>query len=50
MRAAVHDEVAAGTLVAIPLEKPSLQRRLFAVLPVDAPERSAARRFLAMTM
>ncbi|MBR0644746.1 LysR family transcriptional regulator [Plastoroseomonas hellenica] len=46
MRAAVGDEVAAGSLVAVPLETPGLRRMLLAVLPAEAPQRSPARLFL----
>lgn len=49
MRAAVRDEVAAGTPVAIPLEQPVLRRKLYAVLPGETPEQSPARHFLAIS-
>lgn len=46
MRSAVRDEVAAGTLRAVPLQAPGLCRQIFAVLPAEAPEQAPARRFL----
>lgn len=45
MRAAVRDEAAAGSLVAVPIAAPGLRRMLLAVLPAEAPQRSPARLF-----
>lgn len=50
MRAAVRDEVAAGTLVAIALAEPELRRSVFAVLPAEMPEQAPARRFLDISV
>jgi DNA-binding transcriptional LysR family regulator len=42
---AARDELAAGSLVAVPLAGPPLRRRIWAVLPADLPRRSPARLF-----
>ncbi|NKC31084.1 LysR family transcriptional regulator [Falsiroseomonas selenitidurans] len=43
---AARDELAAGSLVAVPLAGPALYRQLWAVLPADLPRRAPAHLFL----
>jgi DNA-binding transcriptional LysR family regulator len=39
---AARDELAAGSIVAVPLAGPALHRQLWAVLPADLPRRAPA--------
>ncbi|MFQ3623601.1 MAG: LysR substrate-binding domain-containing protein [Acetobacteraceae bacterium] len=43
---AARDEIAAGSLVAVPLGPPALSRRIWAVLPEATPAQAPARLFL----
>jgi DNA-binding transcriptional LysR family regulator len=48
MRSSVRDEVAAETLVAVPIAGRTLRRRLVAVLPEETPQTAPARAFLRL--
>lgn len=48
LREAVRDEVAGGSLVALPIENVAIERGLWAVLPADTPANALSRRFAAV--